>query len=116
MGEANCKTPVRTLCVMPTFRCTAECTHCGTLSSPREGTWLGEAEMSSAIDQAAELGYAKVVFTGGEPMLAGGRLVRGVRRAAERGMWVRVVTNGFWASSDAAAERKLAELVGAGLC
>jgi hypothetical protein len=115
-GAENSARGRRTLCVMPTFRCTAECTHCGTLSSPREGTWLAETEMHSAIDQAAELGYAAVVFTGGEPMLAGERVVRGIRRAAERGMWVRVVTNGFWASSDVAAEERVAALVGGGLC
>src|SRR5215211_7336354 len=100
---------------MPTFRCTAECTHCGTLSSPREKTWLSKGHIFSAIDQAIDNGYKLVVFTGGEPTLAGETLLSGIERAAFQGLPVRIVTNGWWASSDEKAKRRVAEFVRAGL-
>ena len=105
----------RTLSVMPTYRCTAECAHCGTLSSPREKTRLPVDHMLSAIDQAADNGYVVVVFTGGEPTLAGRDLIAGIERAAARGLIVRMVTNAHWAISAEAADRRLREWMSAGL-
>lgn len=105
----------RTLSVMPTYRCTAECSHCGTLSSPRVRTRLPLDQMLAAIDQAAEAGYALVVFTGGEPTLAGADLVTGIARAASYGLLVRIVTNAHWAIGPVAADRWIGEWVAAGL-
>jgi MoaA/NifB/PqqE/SkfB family radical SAM enzyme len=105
----------RTLSVMPTFRCPAECGHCGTMSSPRERTVLSLESILSAIDQAAELGYEVVVFTGGEPTLARRPLLTALQRATDLGLITRVVTNGYWARTAKAADRTMAQLVGAGL-
>lgn len=105
----------RTLSVMPTWRCTASCGSCGTMSSPKEGTWLDPAVMYEAIDQAAANDYQVVVFTGGEPSLANDVLVTGIRRAAAHGLAVRVVTNAHWAVTDERADDKLAAWIGAGL-
>lgn len=107
---------LRTLSVMPTYKCTAECTHCGTLSGRSEQHWLGLENMLAAIDQAAEQkDYRVVVFTGGEPTLAGNDLYTAIRHAHERGLSTRVVSNAYWASSAAVAERMIAKLVDAGL-
>jgi MoaA/NifB/PqqE/SkfB family radical SAM enzyme len=81
----------RTLSIMPTFQCTAQCAHCGTLSSPREKIRLPLEYMLSAIDQAADAGYGVVVFTGGEPTLAGRNLITAIERAASHGLMVRMV-------------------------
>ncbi len=106
----------RTLSVMPTYKCTAECAHCGTLSSPREKARLPLSSMLSAIEQAgAEGSYKAVVFTGGEPTLAGRDLVIAIQRAAALGLSVRIVTNAHWAVSDDAADRHMSEWVEAGL-
>lgn len=105
----------RTLSIMPTFRCTAECDHCSTMSSPRENTWLPLDSMLSMIDQAADLGYTAVVFTGGETMLARKPLLLGLKRASSRGLATRVVTNGYWARSSSAAARTLGRMREMGL-
>ncbi len=105
----------RTLCIMPTYQCTAECTHCGTVSSPRDKTWLPGELLHEAIEQAAVAGYQLIVFTGGEPTLAGDALLHGMRHAALLGMGVRLVTNAHWANSSTAAARRIQDFVGAGL-
>ena len=109
------RSSARVLSVMPTYRCTAACKHCGTLSSPKEETWLPIDDMLRAIDQAADAGYGLVVFTGGEPTLAGEHLLLGIRRAVSRGLAVRMVSNGWWAESDEVALVAMGEWVDAGL-
>lgn len=105
---------VKTLSLMPTWQCTAECESCGTFSSPKVTTHLPLSAILSAIEQAAELNYAVVVFTGGEPTLARDKLIAGIRLAASKGLVTRVVTNAHWATINGAAQR-FNELVDAGL-
>ena len=113
-GESHAQSG-KILCLMPTFQCTAECQHCGTVSSPRNDTWLSEQYALSAIDQAAALGYTGVVLTGGEPTLAPDTLLQAMRRSAFWSLPVRLVTNAHWAGDDAAAESLLFEWMCAGL-
>jgi Radical SAM superfamily len=105
----------RTLSIMPTFQCTAACDHCGTMSSPRVKTKLPKDYMLRAIDEAAELGYRAVVFTGGEATLARSDLIEGIARASSLGLAVRVVTNAYWANSEKSTQIRLDELKKAGL-
>ncbi len=105
----------RTLSIMPTFQCTAECTHCGTVSSPREKTWLSLECMLDAIDQAANNGYEVVVFTGGEPTLAGKNLLLAIERATARGLITRVVTNAYWAVNEKGTKSRISDLTNVGL-
>lgn len=100
---------------MLTFQCTAECEHCGTISSPREKTWLPLDDILAAIDQAAKNGYKIVTFTGGEATLAGKNLLLGIKKAVSHGLVARLVTNGYWANSDKAAKQRIEEFVFAGL-
>jgi hypothetical protein len=71
--------------------------------------------MYAAIDQASAAGYAGIVFTGGEPTLAGDNLLAAMRRAALYGLHVRLVTNAYWAANEAGAEKRIDQFVGAGL-
>jgi hypothetical protein len=71
--------------------------------------------MHAAIDQAARAGYGTVVFTGGEPTLAGSGLLEPMRQAALLGLRVRIVTNAHWAANDEAAVRRVNDFVCAGL-
>lgn len=105
----------KVLTVMPTYQCTAACSHCGTYSSPHDETWLPEDLMLKGIDQAVDAGYQVVVFTGGEPTLATEILLRGIEAASARGVTTRLVTNAWWAVDDAEADKVIADLVAAGL-
>jgi len=100
---------------MPTWKCPAECTHCGTLSSPREKTRLPLVDIISCIDQAAENGYKVVFFTGGEPTLAGKNLISAIERASTKGLFTRIVSNAYWAINDKTAKKLISDLVRAGL-
>ncbi|WP_405085989.1 radical SAM protein [Microbispora sp. NBC_01389] len=105
----------RTLSMMLTFACTAECTHCSTLSSPRNRDHLPAADALRAIDEAAELGFVNVVFTGGEATLRWDDLLTCIGRASGHGLRTRLVTNAHWALTPEAAETTLDRLLDAGL-
>src|SRR4051794_28314394 len=110
-GAEKSKMPL-SLCIMPTFACTARCRHCGALSSPEAKGRLSLAQQLEAIRQAGEAGYEEVVFSGGEPTLAGDELFVAMRAVVAAGMRVRMVTNAHWAVSFADAQafaQKLAE-------
>jgi len=114
-GAAKLKRRSRTLSIMPTFTCPAACTDCGTLSSPRERGHLDLDTVLAAIEEARELGFCNVVFTGGEATLEWNTLLRGIERAASHSLPVRLVTNAHWATSARVAHNKLAALMAAGL-
>jgi organic radical activating enzyme len=105
----------RTLSVMPTFTCPAACTDCGTLSSPQERTRLNIDRILETIDEAKEIGFYNVVFTGGEATLRWAELLRGIRHAHDLGFPVRLVTNAHWATDLDTTREKLAELIDHGL-
>lgn len=100
---------------MPTYKCTAACQHCGTISNPKENTWLKLEDMLTVIDQAAESNYKVVVFTGGEPTLAEENLLIGIERAKSYNMIVRIVTNAHWATEDNLASNYIKTLKESGL-
>jgi organic radical activating enzyme len=100
---------------MPTYRCPAECKHCGTLSSPREKGRLSFSDMIRAIDEAASIGYDTIVFTGGEPTLIGVDLNLAIEHAVSRGLGTRVVTNAHWAKTELSTDDRIRKLVKSGL-
>jgi organic radical activating enzyme len=105
----------RTLTLMPTYACTASCRHCGTLSHPNARHRLDLDTVLVAIREAHELGFANVVFTGGEATLEWPNLLEGISCAHALRMPVRLVTNAHWATSPEVAAGRLAELRDAGL-
>ena len=100
---------------MPTYTCTAACKNCGTLSSPRERTNLTLNVMLSAIQQARELNFANIVFTGGEATLRWKDLLQAIEYAHSLGMPTRLVTNAHWAHSIEIAQKRLTDLIQHGL-
>jgi hypothetical protein len=105
----------RTLSVMPTFTCPAACSECGTLSSPHERTRLDVDRIIDAINEAKELGFYNVVFTGGEATLRWSDLLRCISHAKGLGFPVRLVTNAHWALNLDVARKKLGVLIDTGL-
>jgi hypothetical protein len=82
-----------------TYRCTYACDHCFVWGSPDAEDTMTLAQLTSVIDQAAELGVADVYFEGGEPTLAYPIVLAAAQRARERGLDVGVVSNCYWATS-----------------
>lgn len=105
----------RTLSVMPTYACPAQCKHCGTVSGPHDRNNIALETMISAIDQANELGFLNVVFTGGEPTIRWLELVEAIRHANRLQMPTRLVTNAHWATDEQEAIHRVRELADAGL-
>lgn len=103
------------LSVMPTFTCPAACANCGTLSSPRERTILPRERILETIREAKDLGFALVVFTGGETTLRWNDTLDGIALASHLGMLTRIVTNAHWAHSLDAARDRIDKLIAAGL-
>ncbi|MFC7384271.1 radical SAM protein [Sphaerisporangium rhizosphaerae] len=106
---------VKVLSIMPTFRCTAACTSCGTYSSPAERTVLNPQAIRAAIAEAHRLGFGIVVFTGGEATLQRRDLLDAIAYATSLDLPTRLVTNAYWARSPQKAARVLDELMSAGL-
>jgi hypothetical protein len=97
-----------------TYKCTQTCDHCFLYSSPdAEGT-MTIGQVADVLDQAQDLGTVDwIYFEGGEPFLFAPVLTEGVRLARRMGFETGVVSNAYWATSEADAElwlRPLAEL------
>ena len=83
-----------------TSRCNLRCLHC--YLGPPEGnskTELNTAEACSIVDKIAEAGCLLLLFTGGEPLLRPD-FEQVYRHAKERGLVVRVFTNGTRVEDD----------------
>ena len=102
--------------VLLTYKCTFECDHCFVYSSPAaEGTFTLE-KVCRSLDQAVSLGtIEEIYFEGGEPFMYYPLLIEGAREARKRGFKVGVVTNAYFATSQADAELWLRPLVALGI-
>jgi MoaA/NifB/PqqE/SkfB family radical SAM enzyme len=98
--------------ILLTFRCIFECDHCFVWGSPRQSGVLGIGDVERVLEQAKDAGVQWVYFEGGEPFLYYAELVRGVRRAAEMGFSVGIVSNAYWAVSVSDAVEWLQPFVG----
>jgi AdoMet-dependent heme synthase len=105
-----------------TYRCNLACEHCYLDAGPKplvgtqnfaDRTELGTDECFAVIDQLAAFAPECVtILTGGEPLLRRD-ILQIVRRAADRGLWVVVGTNGVRITENVA--RHLAEAGARGL-
>ncbi len=90
---------------------TRECKqHCRFCSNPPSGVDLTDEELRALVDDLVVRAYDGVILTGGEPTIAP-LLLPAIRYARERGLFIRMITNGF----RIADPDYLAELVDAGL-
>src|SRR5512142_2586261 len=98
--------------ILLTYQCTYECDHCFVWGSPWQTGTLTLQQIEQILLQAKEARVTSIYFEGGEPFLYYGILVQGVRKAADMGFSVGIVSNAYWANSVADAEEWLRPFVG----
>jgi len=106
---------LRNIGLMMTYRCQAACPHCVVEAGPHRKEEVSLEEALGWIDQMAAYrdGHiAALSLTGGEPFCCLEKLKETTRHAAQLGMVVTTVTNGFWATTVREAVSVLAELKG----
>jgi len=103
------------LTILPTYKCTAACKHCCFGSNPNLEGMIELDHILSYISQASQLGIGQVVFSGGEAFLMGKNLHKALQHAKKLGLVTRLVSNGFWATSEKQAWRIISELKKSGL-
>ncbi|HEY6189865.1 MAG TPA: radical SAM protein [Pyrinomonadaceae bacterium] len=105
-----------TLSLITTHKCTAACDHCCFDCTPQITKSIPIPRLFTLIDEATNIESIRVVvFTGGECFLLGDKLDELIRHATSHGFITRCVTNGYWATSESAASRRVERLVKAGL-
>jgi MoaA/NifB/PqqE/SkfB family radical SAM enzyme len=96
-----------------TYECNFACDHCFVWSGPGHAGTMRLAGIEEILGQARDLGTIEwIYFEGGEPFLYHALLRRGVRRAAELGFRVGIVSNGYWATTPEDARLWLEDLAG----
>jgi MoaA/NifB/PqqE/SkfB family radical SAM enzyme len=103
---------LESLHILLTYQCNYECDHCFVWGSPWQTGTLTLAQIEQILVQAKEAGVMSVYFEGGEPFLYYAILIQAVRKAADLGFSVGIVTNAYWANSVADAEEWLRPFVG----
>ncbi len=99
-----------------TYDCPVSCKFCVTESGPQNGPYLSAEFMKQVIRDTLELGALKsVIFTGGEALMKKAELVETLEFAQSNGLWTRIVSNAFWATSPDKATQLLTKLKQNGL-
>ncbi|MBM3179106.1 MAG: radical SAM protein [Chloroflexi bacterium] len=98
--------------ILLTYQCTYECDHCFVWGSPWQKGTLTFEQIEQILEQAKEAGITSIYFEGGEPFLYYAILVKAVRKAADMGFSVGIVSNAYWANSVADAEEWLRPFAG----
>lgn len=98
--------------ILLTYQCIYECDHCFVWGSPWQTGTLTIQQIEQILHQAKEARVTSIYFEGGEPFLYYPVLVQAVRKAADMGFSVGMVTNAYWATSVSDAEEWLRPFVG----
>jgi len=96
-----------------TYECNYACDHCFVWGAPSQTGTMTSEVVEHIIEQGKALGTIEwIYFEGGEPFLYYDTLVAGVRLAREAGFRVGIVSNAYWATSEADAEQQLRPFAG----
>jgi hypothetical protein len=99
--------------ILLTHECNFECDHCFVWSGPSCTGVLTLPKLDEVLHQADNAGTVEwIYFEGGEPFLYHALLRFGVRRAAEMGFKVGIVSNAYWATTPEDAEEWLRDFAG----
>lgn len=106
-------TPLSGLHLLLTYECNYACNHCFVWGGPSQTGTMTIESVEHILNEAGELGTIEwIYFEGGEAFLYYAVLCAGIRLARERGYKVGIVTNAYWANSDADALEWLRPLAG----
>jgi MoaA/NifB/PqqE/SkfB family radical SAM enzyme len=105
--------PLSGLHLLLTYECNYACDHCFVWGGPSQTGTMTVDSIEQILAEAEALGTIEwIYFEGGEAFLYFETLRTGIRLARERGYKVGIVTNAFWATTDADAEEWLRPLAG----
>jgi hypothetical protein len=100
-----------TIHILLTYKCPLRCDHCYVFGGPKNTGQFTGSEINQLLDQAQEARTVEwIVFDGGEPFLCHPLLLQSLHKAQKLGFRVAVITNGFFARSEASAGRYLRPL------
>jgi hypothetical protein len=98
------------------YGCSAECDHCFIWGTPRRDSGMTVELVDRFLDDIMSLGtVTSVCAEGGESFTRYPVLLRLMRRGAELGLGVSALTNAYWATSREETQRRIAELMAAGM-
>lgn len=96
-----------------TYKCNFQCAHCFVWGSPWQKGTMTLANVEHILQEAEKLEtITSIYFEGGEAFLYYAFLLECVRMAADRGFDVGIVSNAYWATSEADAMAWLEPLAG----
>ena len=98
--------------ILLTYQCTFECDHCFVWGSPWQCGTLNFEQVETILAQAESAGVEEIYFEGGEPFLYYAILVRAVELAHQSGFRVGIVSNAYWAQTEADARLWLQPFAG----
>ncbi len=98
--------------ILLTYQCTYECEHCFVWGGPKQSGVLTIEQIDQILNQAKDAGVDWIYFEGGEPFLYYAVLVNSVKKAAEMGFHVGIVSNAYWATTVSDAAEWLQPFIG----
>ncbi len=105
--------PLSGLHLLLTYECNYECDHCFVWGGPSQTGTMTVETIERIIAEAEALDTIEwIYFEGGEPFLYYETLLAGVRLARKSGFRAGIVSNAYWASSEAEALERLEPLAG----
>lgn len=107
------KNPLSGLHLLLTYECNYQCEHCFVWGGPTQTGTMTVETIEHILGQADDLGTVEwIYFEGGEAFLYYDTLLAGIRLAKKSGFKVGIVTNAYWASTDADATKWLKPIAG----
>lgn len=108
-------TPVRHIAFGYSTQCNIRCGHCVAADPSLKTASMDIDRAKDIIQEMARCHVTGISFTAGEPLLFFGDICKLVRICREKGIYSRIVTNGYWAKTREHADRVVSELMANGL-
>lgn len=107
---------MKSIVINLTQKCNAKCAHCCFECLPNSSNYLTDDEIEKIVFYAESHDDVKVVsLTGGEALLRKNKVLEIIQRLSLAGKETTLISNAFWATTEAVTERILSELKLAGL-